>query len=50
MIQGLTEGFKYKLQAVSVHFPITMKIDEAKNELMIKNFLGEKKDRIINVV
>ena len=50
MIQGLEEGFKYKLQAVSVHFPITLKVDEANNELLIKNFLGEKKDRVIRLI
>ena len=50
MIQGLDEGFKYKLQAVSVHFPITLKVDEANNKLLIKNFLGEKKDRVIRLI
>lgn len=50
MIQGLEEGFKYKLQAISVHFPIILKVDEANNELLIKNFLGEKKDRIIKLI
>jgi large subunit ribosomal protein L6 len=49
MIIGLTEGFKYKLQAASIHFPITLKIDNEKNELLVKNFLGEKKDRVIKI-
>jgi len=43
MIKGLEEGFKYKLQIVSVHFPITASIEN--NEIIIKNFLGEKKER-----
>ena len=50
MLTGLTEGFSYKLQAVSVHFPITLKVDEQKNELLVKNFLGEKKDRVIKLI
>ena len=48
MILGLNEGFIYKLQAVSVHFPITLKIEN--NQLHVKNFLGEKKDRVIELV
>lgn len=50
MLVGLTDGFIYKLQAVSVHFPITLKVDEQKNELLVKNFLGEKKDRVIKLI
>jgi len=50
MIKGLNEKFKYKLQAVSVHFPMTISVDKEKNELVIKNFLGEKKDRRIKLI
>jgi len=50
MIQGLQEGFKYKLQAVSVHFPMTISVDKEKNELVIKNFLGENTDRRIKLI
>ena len=50
MIQGLTEKFKYKLQISNVHFPMTVKVDSAKNELIIGNFLGEKTNRIIKLV
>ncbi len=50
MIKGLTEGFKYKLQVSSVHFPMNLEIDKSKNELVVKNFLGEKKDRRIKLV
>jgi large subunit ribosomal protein L6 len=49
MIKGLTDGFKYKLQAVNVHFPMTVEIDKNKNELLIKNFLGEKIDRVVKL-
>lgn len=50
ILKGLNEKFKYRLQAVSVHFPMTLSIDKEKNELVIKNFLGEKTDRIIKLI
>lgn len=50
MIQGLKEPFKYKLQAVSVHFPMTLKLEKENKQLLIKNFLGEKKDRVIKLI
>lgn len=50
IIRGLNEKFKYRLQAVSVHFPMNLSIDKEKNELIVKNFLGEKKDRRIKLI
>jgi large subunit ribosomal protein L6 len=50
MINGLTEKFQYKLQVANVHFPMTAEHDKDKNELVIKNFLGEKQDRRIKLV
>lgn len=50
MIKGLTKNFKYKLQVASVHFPITLIHDKTTNELVVKNFLGEKKDRRIKLI
>jgi len=49
-IEGLTKSFKYKLQAVSVHFPMTLEIDKSNNILIVKNFLGEKKPRTIKII
>lgn len=49
MINGLNNKFKYRLQVASVHFPITLTHDKDKNELVIKNFLGERKDRRIKL-
>lgn len=43
MILGVTEGYEYRLQICSVHFPITASAD--KEKLSIKNFLGETKER-----
>lgn len=45
MIKGVQEGYVYKLQVCSVHFPITVAIDKASNTLVIKNFIGEAQPR-----
>ena len=50
MVRGLTEKFQYKLQIATVHFPMTAEVDKDKNELVVKNFLGEKQDRRIKLV
>jgi len=49
MILGLKDKFKYKLEAASIHFPMNITFDKGKNQLIIKNFLGEKVDRIIKI-
>jgi large subunit ribosomal protein L6 len=49
-IKGLEEKFKYTLQIANVHFPMTVEFDKANNEVIVKNFLGEKKDRKIKVI
>ena len=43
MIAGLEKKFVYKLQIVSVHFP--MNVSVSNGEFIIKNFLGETKER-----
>lgn len=50
LIKGFEEGFIYKLQVVNVHFPMTVSYNKDKNELIVRNFLGERKDRIIKLV
>ena len=45
MIAGLQEPFVYKLQICSVHFPMTVTLSPAKDEVIIKNFLGESNAR-----
>ena len=50
MIKGLTEGFKYKLQIANVHFPMNVSHNKETNEIIIKNFLGEKQDRIVKLI
>lgn len=43
IFQGLKKKFIYKLQICSVHFPMNVSIKE--DEIIIKNFLGETKER-----
>ena len=48
-IEGLNNPWKYKLQIAMVHFPTTALIDKDTNEFVLKNFLGEKKDRRVKL-
>ena len=50
MIKGLIEGFVFKLKIANVHFPMNVSYDKAKNSLVVKNFLGEKRDRVIKLI
>ena len=48
LFTGLENKFIYKLQACNVHFPMTLKVE--KNQLLINNFLGEKKSRFAKIL
>ena len=50
MIKGLEKDFTYKLEVANVHFPMNVSHDKEKNELVVKNFLGEKTDRRIKLI
>ena len=50
MIKGVDEGFTYKLKVANVHFPMNVSYDKENNEIIVKNFLGEKIDRKIKLV
>jgi len=42
MIKGVTQGFLYKMRMVYAHFPINCIVQDGGKALEIRNFLGEK--------
>ncbi|THH14892.1 hypothetical protein EW146_g5506 [Bondarzewia mesenterica] len=50
MITGVTKGFLYKMRAVYAHFPINCIIQENGRALEIRNFLGEKTVRHVDML
>jgi large subunit ribosomal protein L6 len=48
MIAGVTTGYEYKMKVVYSHFPIQLKA--ASDELVINNFLGERKSRSAKIL
>ncbi len=48
ILSGLEEEYKYTLEICNVHFPTTVKVDG--DYLRIKNFLGEKVDRVAKIL
>ncbi len=50
MIKGVTDGFIYKMKVVFSHFPISVEVQEATKEVLIKNFTGERSPRRAPIV
>ncbi|KAJ1921627.1 60S ribosomal protein L9B [Tieghemiomyces parasiticus] len=50
MITGVTKGYKYKMRFVYAHFPINVNVVEDGKLVEIRNFLGEKVVRRINLL
>ena len=50
MFLGVTRGFKYELKVVYTHFPVKIRVDEAKRRVYIENFMGEKAPRIAKII
>jgi len=50
MVKGVTKGYKYKMRSVYAHFPINIAISEANTKVEVRNFLGEKFTRIVNML
>jgi large subunit ribosomal protein L9e len=50
MITGVTKGFEYKMRLVYAHFPININIEKKGEIVEIRNFLGEKRVRVVNML
>ena len=48
MIQGVVDGYEYRMKVVYSHFPIQLK--QQGNRLAITNFLGEKRPRMARII
>ncbi len=48
MINGVTEGYEYKMKMVYSHFPMKALIKG--NTFIIENFFGERQPRIANII
>jgi large subunit ribosomal protein L9e len=49
MITGTTKGFLFKMRMVYAHFPISVNIENKGKRVEIRNFLGEKIVRVIEM-
>ncbi|KAF5450546.1 hypothetical protein F2P56_030883 [Juglans regia] len=50
LITGVTKGYRYKMRFVYAHFPINASITNANKSIEIRNFLGEKKVRKVDML
>ncbi|EFJ11932.1 hypothetical protein SELMODRAFT_269009 [Selaginella moellendorffii] len=50
LITGVTKGFQYKMRFVYAHFPINANISATKQNIEIRNFLGEKRVRTVDML
>ncbi|CAN6564641.1 hypothetical protein ACFX13_042971 [Malus domestica] len=50
LITGVTKGYRYKMRFVYAHFPINASITNEAKAIEIRNFLGEKKVRKVDML
>jgi large subunit ribosomal protein L9e len=50
LITGVTKGFEYKMRLVYAHFPININIEKKGAVVEIRNFLGEKRVRVVEML
>ncbi|KAK7392474.1 hypothetical protein VNO78_20913 [Psophocarpus tetragonolobus] len=50
LITGVTKGYRYKMRFVYAHFPINASITSTNKSIEIRNFLGEKKVRKVDML
>lgn len=50
LLLNFFQGFLYKMRSVYAHFPINVSIGSDKKSMAIRNFLGEKYTRHVNML
>ncbi|KAH7550221.1 hypothetical protein ACOSP7_024565 [Xanthoceras sorbifolium] len=50
LITGVTKGYRYKMRFVYAHFPINAAISNGNKSIEIRNFLGEKRVRKVDML
>jgi hypothetical protein len=50
LIKGVMYGFEYKMRLVYAHFPINANIDGDGKRIEIRNFLGERRVRVVTML
>ncbi|KAJ5079840.1 60S ribosomal protein L9-RELATED [Anaeramoeba ignava] len=50
MITGVTRGYRFKMRLVYNHFPINIHIPAGHKRLEIRNFLGERFERFVDML
>jgi large subunit ribosomal protein L9e len=50
MITGVTKGYEYKMRLVYAHFPININIEDGGKKVEIRNFLGERRVRVVHML
>ncbi|KAG0497763.1 hypothetical protein HPP92_002454 [Vanilla planifolia] len=50
LITGVMKGYRYKMRFVYAHFPINASITNSNTSIEIRNFLGEKKVRKVDML
>jgi large subunit ribosomal protein L9e len=50
MIKGVTKGFQFKMRSAYCHFPINLCIVDNKKTIEIRNYMGEKRVRRIQML
>ncbi|MHB8565994.1 MAG: 50S ribosomal protein L6 [Nitrososphaerales archaeon] len=47
-VQGVTNGYQYKLKVIFAHFPVSIKIQG--QNILVENFYGERSPRVAEIV
>ncbi|KAK4374210.1 hypothetical protein RND71_004887 [Anisodus tanguticus] len=50
LITGVTKGYRYKMRSIYAHFPISASISGGNKSIEIRNFLGEKRVRKVDML